>query len=241
MRRGLAALAIALAGCSRKPASETDDLAAFRRAHPFDDASRWVSLEVSRSTVTEMRRRIHFEKEAVTRALLAHEGGRGDDAARMRYPDGTVFVAESLADDGSVRDTEVLRVRPETGAMFLLFDRDGKRTFTFARPTDGAAGPTPGNVPAVCVNCHIGSELFEPMLSFPAEPPDRRLLVDETYRNAEIVARFQESRHRGDALFGPYGALWLSRLAAAGGDAPFADRLREKYPDVLGAAKAHRP
>ena len=247
MKLAIFVLALVASGCARTslseppaPVTNESEFARFRREHDYENPDRWVSIEVSKSAVTETRRRIYFEKEAVTQALLAHEGGEGKDAAPMHYANGAVFVAESITEDGTRRDTEALTLRPESGAMFKLFDHEGQRSFTFAQPNDPPSGPVPGNVPAVCVNCHLGSDFFEPMMSFPSESTERRVIIDSKFRNATIVSRFLEGLHRGDQLFGPYGAIWLSMLAAKAADgristadAPYYNRLRVKYGDLL--------
>ena len=59
-------------------------------------------------------------------------------------------------------------------------------------------------------------------------------------RPNEIVVRFREGYHCGSNLFGPYGAIWLTKLkvdASAGKltvvDRLYYDRLKPKYPRIL--------
>ncbi|MGH7162878.1 MAG: hypothetical protein ACREID_05285, partial [Planctomycetota bacterium] len=183
------ALPLLLAALAAGAGEEKSDLDRLREATRYDDAKRWFALEVSRSVVTETRRRIRFDKEAVTRALLAHRGGREWDAAPMEYEDGTTFVAESLDARGEVIDTEVLRIRKEKPPEFLLFGRDGRRGDTFAQPNDPPGGPSPGNVPRVCLGCHLGEGYFDPMMSFPKEPEERRVVLDDTSLAVKRVLR----------------------------------------------------
>ena len=243
-------LAAVLAACALEPpapppppppAPPPTALEAFRRAHPYDDAKRWFSLEVTRSVVTETRRRIRFEKEAVTAALAGHGGGGGFNAAPMRYAPGTVFVAESLDAAGKVLDTEVLVVGPPDGRpSFLLFGPDGAPRETFPQPNDPPSGPRKGNVPAVCLGCHEGTSYFDPMMSFPAEPLARRVVVDPRCRDEVLAGHFLEGYHRGGRLFGPYGAMWLAKIrsdARSGAvleeDRPYYERLKERFPDLV--------
>jgi hypothetical protein len=243
------AVAAALAACALDPgetpkpgpAAPATALEEFRRKHPYDDAKKWFTLEVTRSAVTETPRRIRFEKEAVTRALVAHVGGGGFNAAPMVYEPGTVFVAESLGHDGKVLETEVLVVGPPGGRpSFLLFGPDGGVLDTFRQPNDPPSGPRKGNVPAVCLGCHEGSAYFEPMMSFPTEPFHRRVDIDPRCRNEVLVTHFLEGYHRGSRLFGPYGAMWLAKIRADARDGflfeedrTHFERLREKYPALF--------
>ncbi len=217
------------------------DVERFRFANDYYDEAGWFTLEVSRSVVTETRRRIYVDKGAVTQALLEHRGGEGKEAAPMLYEQGTLFVAESLNEDGTVRDTEVLRVTEEGPPEFLLFDGEGRRSDTFAQPNDPPGGPRPGNVPQVCIGCHVADNFFDPMMSFPTEPQERVIEIDARYRNLEIVTQFLEGYHRGRHLFGPYGAIWLSTIKADLDDGTlprwdryYADMLSLRYSEVLG-------
>src|SRR5262245_19296898 len=213
---------LSFAASAPAPAPKTE-LDRFRAATGFRDPRRWFSFDVDKSVVTESLRRIYFEKERVTLALLAHRGGgEGQQAAPMRYPDGTTFVAERLAPSGAVLDTEVLVTRASGKPDFLLFSWEGSRLDTFAQPNDPPGGPAPGNVPRVCESCHLGESFFDPMQSFPNDPPERRVAIDPRYRDPKIVLRFLEGFHRGDALFGPYGSIWLSKLRADARDGALA-------------------
>lgn len=208
--------------------------------HGWEKQDRWFSFDVSRSIVTEARRRIFFEKSAVTEALLDHGGGVGREAAPMRFRDGTIFVAETLHEDGTRKDTEILRIRSGGDPEFILLDASGSRTDTFAQPTDGAAGPRRGNVPSVCVGCHAGTGYFHPTMSFPNEPADRKIDIDPGCRDLKVVLHFLEGFHRGGGVFAPYGSIWLSKLksdARSGHLTPrdrvHYEKLRRRYSHLM--------
>ena len=71
--------------------------------------------------------------------------------------------------------------------------------------------------PRVCAECHQaprGAPVYRaPMMDFPNEGYDSRIDIGDEFRNPKIVAYFLEHRNRGSNLFGPYGAMWLSKLA----------------------------
>lgn len=222
------------------PASIPENARArFLREIGFDKNEEWESLEVSKSLVTETRRKIYFSKEAVTQALLEHGGGEGFQSKPMNYPDRTVFIAESLQPDGTRIDTEVLITRREGPPEFLLFDAKGEESKTFHQPGDPPDGPPPGNVPRVCMGCHLGTGYFDPMMSFPTEPKERRVEIDPRFRDVALIKKFLEGYHRGSHLFGPYGSIWLAKLKAdsrdgklSAQDRPYFDLLRKKYPEL---------
>ncbi|MCZ6596426.1 MAG: tetratricopeptide repeat protein [Planctomycetota bacterium] len=227
---------------------DASPLDALRREYGVDDPDRWISFELRKSVISEGRRRIRFDKQAVARALLEHGGGSAFEAAPMRYPDGTLFVTERLDPEGRVTDTEVLFTRTGEAPEFLLFDADGRPDDTFRQPGDppeGSLAGSPeglraGNVPEVCLGCHLGTDFFDPLMSFPLEPEESLVEVDPRYRNEPIALRFLEGFHRGESLFGPYGTLLLSSLFADARDGLLADTdrglydtLQERYPEIL--------
>ncbi len=219
---------------------DSSSFAAIERDIRLRDPDRWMTVMLTDSIVTDGPRRIYFEKEPVTRALLAHGGGVGYDAAPMAYPDGTVFVAERYSRDGVLEDFEVMRLRSGDAPEFLLFDAEGEPLDTFHQPNDPPEGPPPGNVPESCLGCHLGTNYFDPMMSFPSEPEERRIEIDARHRNAPIALRFLEGFHRGENLFGSYGTFLLSSYFADARDAtlPAADRghydaLRARFPEIL--------
>jgi hypothetical protein len=154
----------------------------------------------------------------------------------MIYADKTVFVAESFDREGKLFRTEAIRIRwPAERTEFFVFDEEGNRTNTFRKNREMA--------PRVCRSCHLpeGSRgYFPPMMNFPSEGEDSRLEIEDRYRNAGIVLTFLEGFHCGSNLFGPYGAIWLSKLRAdakddrlSGVDRGHYHRLREKYAHLL--------
>jgi len=161
--------------------------------------------------------------------------------------DRTVFAAESIGPRGQVVSTQILRIREGRLPEFLLFDSEGRLSDRFIQrdnqPQFGSQ-PIVRNVPRSCLGCHVsqGESFHEPMMGFPVEKGLRRVLVDERYRDLEIVGMFLEGYYRaGRQVYGPYASIWLTKLredAKAGTltaeDRGAYDALREFYPDVLG-------
>jgi hypothetical protein len=100
--------------------------------------------------------------------------------------------------------------------------------------------------PRVCAECHTKPAnpeergYFPPMMNFPDEPEESRIEIDDRYRCVGIVKTFHEGWHCGSNVFGPYGAIWLSKLRAdaqagelAPSDRPHLERLHEKYARLL--------
>lgn len=218
----------------------------FRRDVGYRDSSDWSSFDVTRSVVSETRRRLYFEKQAVTDALLAHAGGSGRDAAPMSYRPGTVFVAERVGEAGETLETEVLVIRERGLPRFVLYGRDGFESDRFPAPGEG--GSPGGSVPRACISCHAGTDYFSPTMDFPTEDAERRIDLPPRARDSKIVLRFLEGFHRGDALFAPYGSIWLSLLKAdhldgtlAREDVRFFNALRVRYGDLLDPTDEEPP
>jgi hypothetical protein len=208
------------------PGAARTELEAFARPHDWPDGEAWIAVGLPQSQVTGSARRLWFHKDAVTAALVAHAGGFGFDAAPLVYPPGTVFFAEQLGADGAPFDTEVLVTRDGETPDFLLFDAAGARERA--------------EVPSSCIACHAGDGFFQPMMSFPNEPPAQRLALGDEWRDVDIARRFLEGYHRGDRVFGPYASMWFSKLRAdarAGAlseaDRARLERLRARYADLL--------
>jgi hypothetical protein len=206
-------------------------LASFADPLEWPAGEAWVPVPLTHSDVTGGPQRLWFHKDTVTAALLAHPGGAGFRAAPLSYPAGSVFFAEDLGRNGATRAVKVLVTRSSTAPDFLLFDGDGARS----RELTGL-----GHVPGACLACHTGDRFFQPMMSFPSEPAEHRVDLDERWRDVEIAKRFLEGYHRADGLFGPYGAIWLARVKSGARDGSLspADRrrhelLRARYPDLL--------
>ncbi len=200
------------------PPPPRTDLEAFARPLEWPGREAWTALLVTHSRVTRSPRRLWFDKDAVTAALLDHAGGAGFDAAPLVFPPGTVFFAEQLDPDGETLDTEVLVTRDGETPTFLLFDHGGARSRA--------------EVPAACIACHQGDGFFQPMMSFPNEPRDCRLDLDQTWRDVAIARHFLEGYHRGDHVFGPYASMWLSKLRADARGELLTDRDRERFEEL---------
>ena len=206
--------------------SPETDLETFARPLGWPHDESWVALGIEHSQVTQSARRIWFDKDAVTTALLEHAGGTGFDAAPLIFPPGTVFVAEQLEADGRPFDTEVLITREGSTPDFLLFDREGARSRA--------------EVPGSCIACHEGDAFFQPMMSFPREPAANSVALDDSWRDVELARRFLEAYQRSDHVFGPYATMWLSKLRAEhqSGTLSAPDRerfetLRERYAELV--------
>ena len=201
-------------------AAPAGDLARFAARLGWPDGEAWVPVPVTRSEASGSERRLWFHKDAVTAALLAHEGGRGFDARPLRYPQGSVFIAEELDASGEVREVQVLETRAGRVPRFELYGADG------AAQAVGAL--------AACADCHAGDRYYQPMISFPNEPRDYRVDLDERWRDVEAVKRFLEGYHRGESLFGPYGAMWMAKLRADADRGALSSADRERYERLLG-------
>ncbi len=96
-------------------------------------------------------------------------------------------------------------------------------------------------VPQACARCHLDRQyLSPPMADFPLERTVRRVELNPRYRSQRIVLRFREYYHRGGDVFGPYGAIWLTKLREdqrAGTlteeDAAALAALKYVYPEIL--------
>lgn len=164
----------------------------------------WVSYEVTGS-MTEYRRRIHIQRDAVRAALREFA-----ESESLKYPVGTTVIGEHLK-DGEVVETTLMRRRSDGFWSFGAYDARGV-------PTDSIAGaPDPLGVPGDCFGCHYGSRLFEPERSFPgsARPGpagERAVHVGEALRSLEVVTLLQEHARRTDGLLGLPATLYLTAL-----------------------------
>jgi len=197
--------------------AERTPLEQFRFDNDYVRGVSWFRVELADSLITGTTRRISFDKYAVMEALLTHPGGSGTEAAPIPYESGAVFIAESLDKGGKVIFTAVMRIDTELGNEFFAFDAEGQTAETFTYHVTGADGEAvkrTGAVPESCVACHTGEDYFQPMMSYPYEPEDRALLIDERWRNIEFSERFMEAYHRGGDVFGPYAAIFMGQLKA---------------------------
>lgn len=215
-------------------------LEAFLGSHDFLDAGAWLSFDVVPSGITSTRRRIYFEKSKVASALLTYRGGEGAESSPMEYPRGTVFVAQAIGEDGEALDTEILVTRAGEVPGFLVFDHDGERTDIFVRPVGDPEGRR-APVPQACINCHARPRGFHPTFSFPREETEHKMELPDAWRDARAVDYFEESKRRGEALFGPYGGLLIGYLrseAAAGtlssDDEVLWEAISARFPQLCG-------
>jgi hypothetical protein len=227
------------------PALET-----FRRSIGWTDPMRFFTVEINVSPVTETPIRVRVEKKAVTQALLAWPSGtrhRAGEEPPLKYRSGTVFVAESLDQEGRVSATRTLRIREGREPEYLYFDDRGRLSPHFPQKDNPPNPSMRPNAPGACASCHEGragsrGTGFQPTVSFPEEPGARRVLIDKRYRDAAAVKRFNETRIRGSRIFGPYAAIWLTMLREGAKDETLsADdegayrALKTHYADLLGA------
>jgi serine/threonine-protein kinase len=224
-----------------------DALSPFRERYGWRDPARWFAMDLNASFVTETRRRLYADKDAVTRALMKWPAGREFEAWKeppLAWPDGTVFVAENIDVEGEVVSTDVVRLRSGCKPEFLHFGEDGALTPYHPQPMGWQA------VPASCERCHLaitGSSgaYHDPTNSFPDLAPGRRqILVEGKLRSIEVWRRFRETYHRENGLFAPYATVWIGRLAegeAAGTLSP-EDRahlaaLKTVFPEFFAGEK----
>ncbi|MEL6614717.1 MAG: hypothetical protein AAFQ43_03215 [Bacteroidota bacterium] len=205
---------------------------ALRDAAPFDapeasgdDASgEWFEVEVD-GVMSAARRRLFVPVSALRSALEAHARGDG-----LVYPAGTWIIGEHRL-DGDLVETTVKRRRDDGFWDFAVYDAAG------ALASSTTTEPRDLRTPTQCLGCHLGSKLYEPEKSWPAEAPDgpfgpRTYHVPDAWRNAETTALFQEHARRDDGVLGLYATLYASRLLAdrasgaiAPDDAALLDRL----------------
>ena len=67
-----------------------------------------------------------------------------------------------------------------------------------------------------------------------------RIALPNHMRDYKIVVKFLEGYHRGGRVFGPYGAIWMTKLKSDAKnkrlsevDRKHFERLRKKYPELL--------
>lgn len=218
----------------------SSSLPAFLAKYNFENEEDWVHFDVQPSGITSTKRRIFFEKSKVATALLTYAGGAGDESSAMEYPRGSVFIAQALDANDHPLDTEILFTNAGELPTFLVFDHDGKPTNVFIRPVGDPNGRR-ANVPQACINCHARPRGFHPTFSFPNEETEHKMLMPVEWRDARAVAYFQESKRRGETLFGPYGGILIGMLrseAAAGtlseDDEVLWEMISERFPQLTG-------
>ncbi len=218
----------------------SSSLPAFLAKYNFENEEDWVHFDVQPSAITSTKRRIFFQKVKVAAALLTYAGGEGDESSAMEYPRGSVFIAQALDANDHPLDTEILFTNAGEMPTFLVFDHNGLPTNVFIRPVGDPNGRR-ANVPRACINCHSRRRGFHPTYSFPNEKTEHKMLMPVEWRDARAVAYFQESKRRGETLFGPYGAILIGKLsseAAAGTlseeDEVLWEAISERFPQLTG-------
>jgi tetratricopeptide (TPR) repeat protein len=212
------------------------DLDAFRAVVGFRNPAEWFTVDLTWSRITGRQRKIYVNKGAVTQALVDYrDEGVGEEANPMVYPGGTFFVAETFDREGKLFQTEAIRIDwPQSKTTFFVFDEDGRRTNRFFRHSEMA--------PRVCASCHMADPkgYYPPMMNYPDEPEESRIEIEEKYRDPGLVLKFLEGKHCGSNVFGPYAAMWLSKLRtdARNKQLSVADRdhfrrLRQQYGYLL--------
>lgn len=186
-----------------------ESLAALREQADLPESEdEWFVVDVS-GAMTAALRRIRVPKEALRSALSGYTDEQG-----IRYPEGTVIVGAHLADDEqTVLETTVKWHRADGFWDFFVYDGEGELTTSTDTEPRGFRAPTQ------CTGCHLGQKLYAPESSFPARAPDgpfgpRAYFVPESWRNAEVAARFQEHARRSGDVLGIYGTLYVSKLLA---------------------------
>ncbi len=170
----------------------------------------WFTTELH-GVMTTARRRISVPESAL-RTSLAQYRSNGD---RLLYPTGTTLVGEHEGENGVLLETTVMQKRGDGLWDYFVYGPDGLPAA--ATQTE----PRALRAPTQCVGCHFGNRPFEPEASFPATAPDgphgpRAIYVPDSWRDADLVAFFDEHRKRSDHVLGLYNTLFVAKLRAAG-------------------------
>jgi hypothetical protein len=183
-------------------------LDSLRAGRPWSERdTAWFTFSVDGSPMTRARRRLFVPTDALREAI-----GHFTEDGRLEYPPGTVIVGEHLV-DGAVAETTVKRRRADGFWDFMVYDRAGR----LADAT--STQPRALRAPAQCTGCHLGSRLFEPDRSFPADAPAgpagaRGVVVPAAWRDAGAAAIFREHATRSDHVLGLYATVYVGRLRA---------------------------
>jgi hypothetical protein len=165
-----------------------------------------------RGVMTQHARRVCVSEAAVRHALRTFA-----DSGYVRYPVGTLLVGEhwdvAAGGDSTLVETTVKARRADGFWDFAVYDASGR----LAPST--AAAPRALASPSQCVGCHLGQRAFEPEKSFPNPAPDgahgpQSLDVPPDWRDADLVARFDEHRRRDDRVLGLYATFYAAHLHA---------------------------
>lgn len=163
-----------------------------------------------RGVMTQHARRVCVPEPALRSALRTFA-----DSGRVAYPVGTLLVGEHWDTNGGGDSTLVettVKLRRSDGFWdFMVYNESGN----LAERTDAA--PRALNAPTQCVGCHLGQRAFEPEASFPALAPDgahgpQALYVPDAWRDADLVALFDEHLRRDDHVLGLYATFYAAHL-----------------------------
>lgn len=174
----------------------------------------WFTVELH-GVMTTARRRISVREEALRAALSGYDA----NGKMLLYPVGTAIVGEHVDEQGAVLETTVMQKRGDGMWDYFVYGGDGQPAP--ATTTE----PRALRVPTQCVGCHVGNRAFEPEASFPDAAPDgqhgpRALYVPGAWRDADLVAFFDEHRKRSDHVLGLYNTLFAAKLRAEGQPVP---------------------
>lgn len=169
------------------------------------EGEEWYRVDVD-GVMTTARRRLYIRTSALRHAL----GHYQENGEQLLYPDSTIAIGEHWS-EGERRETTIMLKRPDGLWDFATYGPEG----TLAAET--STPPRSLSTPTQCAGCHLGTRLFEPEESFPAEAAagphgPRALHVGPELRDAEVVRHFQEHAKRSDMLLGLYNTLFVSAL-----------------------------
>ncbi len=185
----------------------------FRESTGYGGAD-WFTVELH-GVMTTARRRTAVPDSALRAALAGYDAS----GQQLLYPRGTTFVGEHVDENGQLLETTAMHKRADGLWDFFVYGPDG------ALATQTNTPPRALRAPVQCVGCHFGNRGFEPEASFPAAAPDgphgpRALYVPDAWRDADLVAFFNEHRKRSDHVLGLYNTLYVARARARGDTLP---------------------
>ena len=176
-----------------------------RRVYDYTSNPAWFRLRLVGSMIAA-ERTIYIHTDALRAALKTY----AEHQEKVVYPEETVIVGEHRI-DGRHIETAVMKKRYDGYWDFFLYDEEGN----LARET--VTPPRPLKAPTQCMGCHLGSKPFEPEKSFPAPASPgphgpRVVYVEESLKQPDVVAFFDEHAKRSDSVLGLYGTLFVSAL-----------------------------
>jgi hypothetical protein len=125
-----------------------------RGLHRFYACDRGLPLHLDDFTATYFDHTV-----AEPTAIIEDSQPKGGTRQLYESSDATVFVAETIDDDGSVRETEILVLgdRADLSLDFLVYDRDGKLADRSEFATIGGSDVV-GAAPYTCMTCHRNND-----------------------------------------------------------------------------------